>query len=64
MKPTLVDTDILSMYFRGHERVGERMERYIERVTAASSTFDQEPSPLPPGEGQGEGNPLQTSDHP
>lgn len=30
MKPTLVDTDILSMYFRGAERVEERFEKYFE----------------------------------
>lgn len=30
MKPTLVDTDILSMYFRGDERVEANVEQYIE----------------------------------
>lgn len=30
MKPTLVDTDILSMYFRGNEKVEENFENYIE----------------------------------
>ncbi len=29
MKPTLVDTDILSMYFRGNEQVVENVEQYI-----------------------------------
>lgn len=31
MKPTLVDTDILSMYFRGNETVKTNFEKYIER---------------------------------
>lgn len=31
MKPTLVDTDILSMYFRGDETVKTNFEKYIER---------------------------------
>lgn len=30
MKPTLVDTDILSMYFRGIERIEESFEKYFE----------------------------------
>ncbi len=31
MKPTLVDTDILSMYFRGNETVKTNFEKYIDR---------------------------------
>ncbi len=30
MKPTLIDTDILSMYFRGNEIVRANFENYIE----------------------------------
>ena len=31
MQPTLVDTDILSMYFRGNEIVTVNVDKYIER---------------------------------
>jgi len=31
VKPTLVDTDILSMYFRGNETVKTNFEKYIDR---------------------------------
>lgn len=30
MKPALVDTDILSMYFRGNENVEDNFEKYID----------------------------------
>ena len=31
MKPTLIDTDILSMYFRGNETVKANLDKYIEQ---------------------------------
>ena len=36
MKPTLVDTDILSMYFRGNETVKANLDKYIEQYGKAN----------------------------
>lgn len=36
MKPTLIDTDILSMYFRGNETVESNVGKYIEEYGKAN----------------------------